>query len=176
MRDVPREGGDRRGMPRGARIPLIERPDEPGENPPRQRRVLPSAFAGRHDQPRHVREGEDADEDEDGTGDSSVRVDGSCRHRQCQRDQKRWDDPLQNGQPRSKRLAIHRPHECRQDQHVEDQCTATNCSKQDVERGCLVVRRGERGKDCCGGQVRSSAREYIDRKDWQAVALYSPRP
>ena len=89
VRDVPRERSDGRGMPRRTRIPLVERPDEPGENPPGQRRVLPRALPGSNDQPRHVREGEDADEDEDDGAESDLVVDGDDRYRKRDVDCKR---------------------------------------------------------------------------------------
>ena len=84
--EVAREGGDRGAVARGARVALVERADQPAEHAPRQVRVLARALAGRHDEPRHVREGDHREQDEREGREAELGVD---RRRDC--DQGRVD-------------------------------------------------------------------------------------
>ena len=59
--EVARERGDGGAVARGARVALVERPDEPAQHAPRQVRVLPRALARDDDEPQHVRERDDVE-------------------------------------------------------------------------------------------------------------------
>ena len=79
--DVAREGGDRGAVARGARVALVERADETAEHAPRQVRVLARALAGHDDEPRHVREGDHREQDEDEGREAELGVDRRRRLR-----------------------------------------------------------------------------------------------
>ena len=73
--DVARERGDRRTMARRTRVALVEGPDEARQDAPGQARVLARAFACGDDEPRHVRERDDVQQDEDESDEAELGVD-----------------------------------------------------------------------------------------------------
>ena len=171
--DVAGEGGHRRAVARRARVALVERADEPGEHAPRQVRVLARALAGGDDQPRHVGERDDVQQDEDQREQAELRVDpGDDRQQRHveQHGRERRGGAADRGQDR---LPVEQREERRREDVVGRHRRGGDDGEQCDERRAPLVRIDRLEGDRCQERGRRRARE-VDEQRPPAVAVDDP--
>ena len=171
--DVAREGGDRGGVARRARVAQVERADQAGQHSPGQGGVLGGAVAGGHDQARHVGEGQDRHDDEDRRPQPELGVDAGRGHRQDHVDRDRGDDVQPTLQPLSHRVLVQQRAERRHDQEVDRQVERGEQAEQQVEADAGGGGEGvEEGADEDGW---TGVADEVDAKGGRAISIDQPR-